>query len=143
MTSFTPHTAVAGGLLIGFSALLLLLAIGRIAGVTGIIFGLLPGRPGEQGWRWAFLGGLLLGTLLMRPIEGLAFEPRQDFPLLALLAAGFLVGYGTRMSNGCTSGHGVCGLGRRSPRSLAATVTFLTVAMLTVFTLRHALDILP
>lgn len=143
MTSFTPHTAVAGGLLIGFSALLLLLAIGRIAGVTGIIFGLLPGRPGEQGWRWAFLGGLLLGTLLMRPIEGLAFEPRQDFPLLALLAAGFLVGYGTRMSNGCTSGHGVCGLGRRSPRSLSATVTFLTVAMLTVFTLRHALDILP
>ncbi|MDY6957277.1 MAG: YeeE/YedE family protein [Pseudomonadota bacterium] len=143
MTSFTPYTAVAGGLLIGVSALLLLLAIGRIAGITGIVFGLLPTRPGEQGWRWAFLGGLLLGTLLMRPIESVAFEPREGFPLLALLAAGFLVGYGTRMGNGCTSGHGVCGLGRRSPRSLVATVTFLTVAMMTVFTLRHALDILP
>ena len=143
MTSFTPYTAVAGGLLIGVSALMLLLAIGRIAGITGIVFGLLPSRPGEQGWRWAFLGGLLLGTLLMRPMERLAFEPRQGLPLLALLTAGYLVGYGTRMGNGCTSGHGVCGLGRRSPRSLAATMTFMAVAMLTVFTLRHALNILP
>lgn len=142
MTTFTPSTALLGGLLIGISAFLLLLSIGRIAGITGIAFGLLTRAPGERAWRLAFLVGLLLGTLLAAPIPALSFEPRQDFPLWALLTAGFLVGIGTRLSNGCTSGHGVCGLGRRSPRSLVATLTFLLVAMVTVFILRHTLGAL-
>ena len=129
--------------MIGLSALLLLLTIGRIAGITGIVFGLHPPLPGEQGWRLAFLAGLLLGTILMLRMDGLDFTPRHNFPLWALLSAGFLVGYGTRLGNGCTSGHGVCGLGRRAPRSLAATLTFMTVAMMTVFVLRHTLGLLP
>lgn len=143
MTVFSPYSAILGGLLIGISALWLLLSIGRIAGVTGIIFGLFPSAPTEWAWRLAFLAGLGIGTALMIPIETLAFAPRQNFPLWALLCAGFLVGYGTRLGNGCTSGHGVCGLGRRAPRSLAATLTFMTVAMATVLLMRHTLGVLP
>ena len=143
MTTFTPYSAILGGLLIGLSALLLLLSIGRIAGITGIVFGLFPRAPAEWGWRLAFLAGLLLGTMLMLPVDILAFAPRQGFPLWALLCAGFLVGYGTRLGNGCTSGHGVCGLGRRAPRWLAATLTFMTVAMATVLLMRHMLGVLP
>ena len=79
----------------------------------------------------------------MLPFDRLAFAPRQGFPLWALLCAGFLVGYGTRLGNGCTSGHGVCGLGRRSPRSLVATLTFMSVAMMTVYVMRHSVGILP
>lgn len=142
MTSFTPYTALLGGALIGTSAVLLLLFIGRIAGVSGIVFGLLPGAASHRAWRLAFLAGLLLGTLLALPIPGLSFELREGFPLWALLAGGFLVGTGTRLGGGCTSGHGVCGLGRRSPRSLTATVTFLLVAIVTVFGMRHLLGIL-
>lgn len=142
MTEFTPFTALLGGVLIGTSAVLLLLSIGRIAGISGIVFGLLPGGMNDRGWRMAFLAGLLLGTLLAFPIPGLSFEPREGFPLWALLAGGFLVGSGTRLGDGCTSGHGVCGLGRRSPRSLAATVTFLLVAIVTVFGTRHLLGVL-
>ena len=142
MTEFTPVTALLGGVLIGTSAALLLLSIGRIAGISGIVFGLLPGGPSDRGWRMAFLAGLLLGTLLAFPILGLAFELREGFPLWALLVGGFLVGTGTRLGGGCTSGHGVCGLGRRSPRSLAATGTFLLVAIVTVFGTRHLLGVL-
>lgn len=142
MTPFTPYSALLGGLLLGLSALLLLLSIGRIAGITGIVFGLFTRVPAERVWRLAFLAGLLLGTFLMLPVDRLAFTPRQGFPLWALLSAGFLVGYGTRLSNGCTSGHGVCGLGRRSPRSLAATLTFMSVAMATLLIMRHVLGVL-
>lgn len=142
MTEFTPVTALLGGVLIGTSAALLLLSIGRIAGISGIVFGLLPGGPSDRGWRMAFLAGLLLGTLLAFPIPSLAFELREGFPLWALLVGGFLVGTGTRLGGGCTSGHGVCGLGRRSPRSLAATGTFLLVAIVTVFGTRHLLGVL-
>ena len=143
MTILGSSLAVLGGLLIGLSALLLLLSIGRIAGISGIVFGLGTRDATERGWRLAFLAGLAVGTLLMLPIDRLAFAPRQGFPLWALLCAGFLVGYGSRLGNGCTSGHGVCGLGRRAPRSLAATFTFMTVAMVTVLILRHTLGVLP
>ena len=143
MTAFSPYSAILGGLLIGLSALLLLLSIGRIAGISGIVFGLSAPIRAERGWRLAFLTGLLLGTALMLPIDRLAFATRQGFPLWALLCAGFLVGYGTRLGNGCTSGHGVCGLGRRSPRSLVATLTFMSVAMMTVYVMRHSVGILP
>lgn len=142
MTEFTPFSALLGGVLIGTSAALLLLSIGRIAGISGIVFGLLPGGPSDRGWRLAFLAGLLLGTLLAFSIPGLSFELREGFPLWALLVGGFLVGTGTRLGGGCTSGHGVCGLGRRSPRSLAATGTFLLVAIVTVFGTRHLLGVL-
>jgi uncharacterized membrane protein YedE/YeeE len=142
MTAFTPYAALLGGFLIGTSAVLLLFSIGRVAGISGIVFGLLPGGTNDRGWRLAFLAGLLLGTLLAFPIPGLSFELRKGFPLWALLAGGFLVGSGTRLGDGCTSGHGVCGLGRRSPRSLAATVTFLLVAIATVFGTRHLLGVL-
>ncbi len=142
MTEFTPFTALLGGVLIGTSAVLLLLSIGRIAGISGIVFGLLPDGPSDRVWRLAFLAGLLLGTLLAFSISDLSFELREGFPLWALLAGGFLVGTGTRLGDGCTSGHGVCGLGRRSPRSLAATVTFLLVAIVTVFGMRHLLGVL-
>lgn len=143
MTAFSPYSAILGGLLIGLSALMLLLSIGRIAGISGIVFGLSAPIRAERGWRLAFLTGLLLGTALMLPFDRLAFAPRQGFPLWALLCAGFLVGYGTRLGNGCTSGHGVCGLGRRSPRSLVATLTFMSVAMMTVYVMRHSVGILP
>ena len=142
MTEFTPFAALIGGLLIGGSAALLLLLSGRIAGISGIVFGLLPGIVGERAWRLIFLAGLLLGTLLALQIPGLSFAPRQGFPLWALIIGGFLVGSGTRLGNGCTSGHGICGLGRRSPRSLAATLTFVLIAMVTVFVLRHLLGVL-
>lgn len=142
MTEFTPFTALLGGVLIGTSAALLLLSIGRIAGISGIVFGLLPGGPSDRGWRLAFLAGLLLGTLLAFPVLGLSFELRKGFPLWALLVGGFFVGTGTRLGGGCTSGHGVCGLGRRSPRSLAATGTFLLVAIVTVYGTRHLLGVL-
>lgn len=142
MTEFTPFTALLGGVLIGTSAALLLLSIGRIAGISGIVFGLLPSGANDRSWRLAFVIGLLLGTLLAFSIPDLSFELREGFPLWALLAGGFLVGTGTRLGDGCTSGHGVCGLGRRSPRSLAATGTFLLVAIVTVFGMRHLLGVL-
>jgi hypothetical protein len=142
VTEFTPFTALLGGVLIGTSAALLLLSIGRIAGISGIVFGLLPSGANDRSWRLAFVIGLLLGTLLAFSIPDLSFELREGFPLWALLAGGFLVGNGTRLGDGCTSGHGVCGLGRRSPRSLAATGTFLLVAIVTVFGMRHLLGVL-
>jgi len=126
-----------GGLLIGLAAAGLLLVNGRIAGISGIVGGLL--RPGERAaWaeRLAFVTGLVAGAqllaLLWRPI---AIEVTPSLPLL--LAGGLLVGFGTRLGSGCTSGHGVCGLSRGSPRSLAATATFMIVAALVVALMRH------
>lgn len=136
--NFTPLTSLLGGALIGLSASLLLLFQGRVAGISGILGGVLNPTPGDVGWRAAFLAGLAstgaaLGLLFPAAVTP---SPRS---LLQLAAAGLLVGFGVRLGNGCTSGHGVCGLARQSPRSLAATLTFMATAFVTVFLSRHVL----
>ncbi len=129
--------ALAGGVLIGMAATLLLWLNGRIAGVSGLLNGVLQPKGGDVAWRVAFLIGLVaVAGLYMAVVPG-APLPRKDFSRAGLIVAGLLVGFGTRMGNGCTSGHGVCGLGRLSPRSLAAVLTFMATAMLTTFAIRH------
>ena len=138
--SFTPWSALAGGVLIGIGAGMLALLNGRIAGISGIVGGLLPPRRGEVAWRAAFVIGLLGAPL----VYGLfaALPPLQiDAQVGAVVAAGLLVGVGTRYASGCTSGHGVCGLSRLSPRSLAATAIFMGTSFVTVFVLRHLLRV--
>lgn len=130
---------LAGGALIGLSAALLVLADGRVAGISGIAAGLL-GRPGEDtAWRLAFVAGLLIGPVPVAVLMGRAPQVRIEASYPLLLLAGLLVGFGTRLGSGCTSGHGVCGLARLSPRSLAAVATFMASAAATVFLLRHAM----
>jgi uncharacterized membrane protein YedE/YeeE len=131
-------SAAIGGALIGLSASALLWLNGRIAGISGIAAGLVTPRPGEVGWRLAFVLGLLAGGLLLLALRPDAFSPSPT-SLGVLGAAGLLVGIGTRVANGCTSGHGVCGLARRAPRSLAATAAFMGSGALTVFIVRHVL----
>lgn len=129
--------ALAGGVLIGLSATALLWLNGRVAGVSGIAGGVLFGKGGDRAWRVAFLIGLVAaGGLYIAFVPG-APVPRTDFPRVGLIVAGLLVGFGTRMGNGCTSGHGVCGIGRLSVRSLAAVATFMLTAMATTFLVRH------
>jgi uncharacterized membrane protein YedE/YeeE len=134
---FTPWTSLAGGMLIGLAAALLILSSGRIAGISGILGGLLRPTHGDTAWRALFLLGLVLA-----PVAYAAFEPLPEMHVDAgsgmLLAAGLLVGIGTRYGAGCTSGHGVCGVARRSPRSLAATALFVCAGFVTVFLVRHA-----
>jgi len=139
MENFTPYSAVIGGALLGTAATLLLWLNGQIAGISGIFQGAIKMHSPDRLWRIFFLAGLVCGGALWLQIMGLSFTPRDNFPLLLLLIAGILVGFGTRIGNGCTSGHGVCGLGRTSGRSAAATVTFFTVALATTFIVRHAL----
>jgi uncharacterized membrane protein YedE/YeeE len=129
--------ALAGGVLIGLAATLLLWLNGRIAGVSGILNGVLFPARGEVAWRAAFVLGLVLAAGAYMALVPGAPKPRADFPRWALVAAGLLVGFGTRMGNGCTSGHGVCGIARLSPRSIAAVLTFMATAMLTTFLWRH------
>lgn len=129
--------AVAGGALIGTGAAVLLAMNGRIAGISGILGGLVAPVRGEVGWRALFLAGLLLGGLVMLVVMPSAFDAAGT-PVLPLVAvAGVLVGVGTRIGNGCTSGHGVCGISRMSPRSIVATVTFMITGALTVLVTRH------
>lgn len=129
--------ALAGGVLIGLSAVLLLWLNGRIAGISGIMNGVLLPKSGETSWRIAFLLGLIAAAGLYIAFVPGAPQPRQGFSTTGLIIAGLLVGFGTSMGNGCTSGHGVCGLGRFSVRSLAAVLVFMATAMLTTFLLRH------
>ena len=126
-----------GGILIGIAAMLLLLLNGRIAGISGILGGIIKSDvPGERFWRMAFICGLMLGAALYAFMRGgLSLRMQAVGPMLIL--AGLLVGSGTRLGSGCTSGHGVCGLARRSPRSVVATMIFMIVAALTVFVTRH------
>lgn len=140
--AFTPWRALAGGALIGLAAGMFVLLAGRIAGISGVLGGLLAGmrRParGDVAWRLAFVGGLLAA-----PLAFLAWGPwpvpRIDAGWGAVVAAGLLVGVGTRYAGGCTSGHGVCGLSRFSPRSLAATAAFMAAGFVTVYVVRHLL----
>lgn len=132
-------TALAGGVLIGLGAVLLMLANGRIAGISGIVGGLADQAPGEVGWRLAFLAGLVLGPLVVAAFTGALPAVHVDAAGPVVVVAGLLVGVGTRLGSGCTSGHGVCGLARLSPRSLTATVTFMATAAAVVFVVRHVL----
>lgn len=139
MAEFDWPSALAGGALIGLAATLLLGGIGRIAGISGILGGALERPRGDTAWRWWFLGALLAGATLHQWLAAAPVTPRSGFPVAMLLAAGVLVGIGTRIGGGCTSGHGVCGLARLSPRSLVATLTFIASAMVTVWLWRHGL----
>jgi uncharacterized membrane protein YedE/YeeE len=133
---FTPWAALAGGLLIGLSAALFLLFSGRIAGISGILGGVLRPVRGDLGWRLAFLLGLVAAPLawgLAAPLPTVQVDAGSG----TLVVAGLLVGIGTRYGSGCTSGHGVCGLSRLSPRSLVATLCFMLAGFLTVFVVRH------
>jgi uncharacterized membrane protein YedE/YeeE len=134
---FTPWSSLAGGLLIGLAASTLVLFNGRIAGISGIAGGLLAPQRADMAWRVAFLLGLLLAPVAFRLFGRLPF-PRIDAGFGTLLIAGLLVGIGTSYGSGCTSGHGVCGLSRLSPRSLVATIAFMAAGMATVFLVRHA-----
>ncbi|PMB03998.1 YeeE/YedE family protein [Fischerella thermalis CCMEE 5198] len=139
MAEFNWFTALVGGILIGISATLLLAFNGRIAGISGIINGAITFNKDEI-WRWMFILGMLLGGVLYEYGLGSQPTPKSTFAPVAMIIGGFLVGFGTRMGSGCTSGHGVCGLGRLSLRSLVAVLTFLTTAMITVFIVRHVLS---
>lgn len=136
--AFTPWHALAGGVLIGTAAALLVLLNGRIAGISGVLGGLLRPAPGDAAWRLAFVGGLVAAPVLYALLFGAA-NTTIDASYGALVAGGLLVGVGTRYGSGCTSGHGVCGLSRFSPRSLVATLTFMGAGFATVFVLRHLL----
>lgn len=136
--SFTPWAALAGGVLIGIASVAFVLLLGRIAGISGIVAGLLRPRKGDLGWRIAFVAGLLVAPALYG-FWGGAPTLHITAGMPALVAAGLMVGIGTRYGSGCTSGHGVCGLSRRSPRSLVATATFMAAGFITVFILRHLL----
>jgi uncharacterized membrane protein YedE/YeeE len=137
-THFTPWASLAGGILIGVAAAMLVLLNGRIAGISGIVGGVFTARHTELGWRLAFIAGLLGAPLVARAL-GLVSAPRIDAGFGVLVAAGLLVGVGTSYGSGCTSGHGVCGLSRLSPRSLIATLAFMAAGLATVYLVRHAL----
>jgi uncharacterized membrane protein YedE/YeeE len=137
-TNFTPWSSLAGGALIGLAATLFILLNGRIAGISGVVAGLLRPAKGDVLWRVAFIAGLVISPVLFQA----AFEQPDievEASTLTLIVAGVLVGIGTRYGSGCTSGHGVCGLSRRSPRSLVATAAFMASGFLTVFVIRHLL----
>ncbi|CAN5907030.1 YeeE/YedE family protein [soil metagenome] len=137
---FTPWSALAGGVLVGIAAAMFVLLNGRIAGISGVIGGLFKPVAGEVAWRAAFVIGLVGAPLIYGLFAALPL-PRIDASFGALIGAGLLVGIGTRYGSGCTSGHGVCGLARLSPRSLVATVAFMGAGIATVFVLRHVLGI--
>ncbi len=139
MDNFTPVSALLGGALIGASAALFLVMNGRIAGISGILGGLIHSARNEISWRLAFLAGMFVAALIYVAFGGVLPPVVIGAPLWLLIVAGLIVGFGTRLGAGCTSGHGVCGIGRGSPRSLAATATFMTTAILTVFITRHVM----
>ncbi|MGU7810974.1 YeeE/YedE family protein [Burkholderia sp. AW49-1] len=135
---FTPWLSLAGGVLIGLAAAWLVAFNGRIAGISGIVGGLFTAGSAERDWRAAFLAGLIAAPLMMR-IAGVAAAPQVDAGWGELLAAGLLVGIGTRYAGGCTSGHGVCGLSRGAARSIVATTVFMVAGFATVFVRRHVI----
>lgn len=136
--NFTPYASLAGGVLIGIATAMFALFNGRIAGISGIVGGLLRPRNGDISWRVAFVAGLIAAPLLYRVFGDLP-DIRIDTGWVTLAAAGLIVGVGTRYGSGCTSGHGVCGLARLTPRSLVATLSFMAAGFATVFVVRHLL----
>lgn len=138
--AFTPVSALVGGALIGASASMLLALSGRIAGISGILGGLLGAPPGERGWRATFLAGLLAGGLFLALlVPGWAARTESATPSLLMVAAGLMVGFGTQLGSGCTSGHGICGIGRLSTRSIVATLTFMLTGAIATFIVQHVL----
>ena len=125
-----------GGLLIGISATMLLLANGRIAGISGLTWGALSSRPLTL-WRWMFLAGLVLGAFIYHNVSGAPTPEPVSRPVALPVLAGLIVGFGVQLGSGCTSGHGVCGLGRLSKRSLVATLVFMAAGMVTIYITRH------
>ncbi len=139
MEHFTPVSAAIGGALIGLSSVALMLFIGRIAGISGIFDGLLNLRGSDRGWRAAFVLGLISAPLLAAMVGHGLQTPQMPASWVVIVASGLLVGFGTRLANGCTSGHGICGIARLSSRSIAATCIFVIVAMATVALTHHML----
>ena len=137
MQNFTPLTALLGGALIGISAFLLLWFNGRIAGISTIMSGLYTTEGANRHWRISFLIGLLLGAFIWQWFSPESLIFRQNYPLSLIVIGGFLVGFGTRLGSGCTSGHGICGIALLSPRSITATLTFMASGLLTVYLIRH------
>jgi uncharacterized protein len=135
-THFTPWASLAGGVTIGLAAAALLLLAGRILGISGIFYGALTAHGPEFAWRATFLLGLLATPTVLK-VFFTPTPPNIDTSLALLAVAGLLVGFGTRLGNGCTSGHGICGLSRLSPRSLVATLTFMFAGFMTVYVVRH------
>ncbi len=139
MANFTPLSAAIGGALIGLSAVLLMLLTGRIAGISGIFGGLLNPGSADKGWRIAFIAGLILAPLLAGWIGYGMPTPKLPASWSVIVAAGLLVGFGSRLGGGCTSGHGICGVARLSVRSVTATAIFMLAAIATVAITRHVL----
>ena len=138
MTEFTPLQSLLGGVLIGLSAVMLMAIHGRVAGMTGILTGVIPPAAADWRWRAAFLAGAIVAPVLYLGAGGtIPFE--VPVSTAALVFGGLLVGIGVHFGNGCPSGHGVCGLARLSPRSLAAVLTFMATAFATVFVVRHVI----
>jgi uncharacterized membrane protein YedE/YeeE len=142
MEHFTPVSSLFGGILIGLSAVVLLLLNGRIAGISGITAGLLSfsGQAPDRGWRIAFVMGLVAAPLMLMLISGDRPDIAFTAPLPVMLLAGVLVGFGTVLGNGCTSGHGICGIARLSPRSIIATAVFMATGIATTFVTQHLLN---
>jgi hypothetical protein len=136
---FTPWASLAGGVILGLASALFILVNGRILGISGILGGLFTPKPGDTGWRIAFVLGMLAAPAAMGMLApaGSISPPRIEAGFLTVAIAGLLVGFGTRLGSGCTSGHGVCGLSRLSPRSLVATGTFMAAGFAIVFVMRH------
>jgi uncharacterized membrane protein YedE/YeeE len=137
MANFTPISAAIGGALIGLSAVLLMMLNGRIAGITGVFAGLIDPTGSDRAWRATFIAGLIAAPV-SAVLLGLTLPlPQMPSSLTVIAVGGLLVGFGTRLSNGCTSGHGVCGIARLSPRSISATAIFMTAAIAVVALTRH------
>ena len=137
---FTPFASLTGGIILGLASAMFILLNGRILGISGILGGLMPPKLGDTFWRISFLLGLFAAPTVFHavmPVEWVT-APRIDADVLSVIGAGLLVGIGTRYASGCTSGHGVCGLSRLSPRSLVATLSFMGAGFLIVYVLRHA-----
>jgi uncharacterized membrane protein YedE/YeeE len=143
MEGFTPFASLLGGALIGLAASLLLLGDGKVAGISGIVAGVLSPQRGDVAWRVVFLLGIASGALVMRARAPELFAVARVQPVALYVVAGLLVGYGTRLGYGCTSGHGVCGVSRLSKRSLVATASFMAAGFATVYVVRHVLGVLP
>ena len=137
MLNVIPWESLFGGILLGISATILLLVNGKIAGISGIMNGIMSPKKGDYSWRLLFAVGMIAGGLISVLMLGIAVPSTANLSLGMVIAAGLLVGIGTRLGNGCTSGHGICGMGRLSKRSILATCVFMAVAGLTVFVRLH------
>lgn len=139
MVEFDPILPTVGGLLIGLATALMMIFNGRVAGISGIFSGVLSADRSQLGWKVTFVAGLLTGGLVLSLVYPGAFDLAGAPSLAALAVAGLLVGFGARLGSGCTSGHGVCGISRLSPRSVTATMTFMATGAITVFVVRHVM----